>query len=657
VDTLLDIGLRNALGATVVAAVAAGLGRVCRQPAVRHGLWLLVLLKLVAPPLLPVRLPPPPRSETPALPGGPSPAPNPDTLPRAEEGPAEVPEPLPPARLSTPAAEPAPPAPPRLPGWKPAVLSLWLIGSALWWVLAGVRLARFGRLLRHARPAPAAVHEQATRLAARLGLTRCPGVWFVPAPLSPMLWALAGRPRLLLPAALWDRLGAEQQDTLLAHELAHLRRGDHWVRRLELLVLGLYWWHPVAWWARRQLREAEEQCCDAWVVWALPAAARAYATALLETVTFLSQTRPALPAAASGAGHVQLLKRRLTMILRGTSPRTLTWGGLLPVAGVAALLLPLWPTWAEPPRPAGTDPARAAGLDAPAVADEEPADAPRPGNKRKPVEEEEEGPPKPKGPPARPGEPGSQVQDLQDEIELLEARLDLKKAELVAAEKALQGAVARLDRIKKLTATGAVSIGELTRAQDEVDTLEAQLLVTKAALREPELRLKQARRRLEKIQGRAEETPAAPRREEARQADAQKRLRELEKKLDDLLKEMDALKKQLGPPKPGGRGAADRDGGTIRVRARRFQMPVNLDAARAADVRELRLYVSTDEGKSWQQVASVPPEARGFDFNAPEDGVYWFTVSTLGRDGKETPPVGANMTPSVKVVVDTTDPP
>ena len=55
-----------------------------------------------------------------------------------------------------------------------------------------------------------------------------------------------------------------EQDAVLAHELAHLKRRDHWVRRLEAIVLGLYWWYPGAWWARRQLERAEEECCDAW---------------------------------------------------------------------------------------------------------------------------------------------------------------------------------------------------------------------------------------------------------------------------------------------------------------------------------------------------------------------------------------------------------
>src|SRR5262249_54419472 len=196
--------------------------------------------------------------------------------------------------------------------------------------------------------------QEAEALAARLGLARCPRVCLVPGAVSPMLWALGGAARLLLPAELLPRLGAEQRATLLTHELAHLKRRDHWVRVLELVVLGLYWWFPLVWWARRELREAEEECCDAWVVWALPDSPRAYATALVETLDFLSGARPALPPAASGAGPLHLLRRRLTMIMRGTTPRALTGAGLLGLLGLGALLLPLVPSWAQQPPDPGS---------------------------------------------------------------------------------------------------------------------------------------------------------------------------------------------------------------------------------------------------------------------------------------------------------------
>src|SRR5262249_2445318 len=200
-----------------------------------------------------------------------------------------------------------------------------LAGSVGWLSLTAFRTWRFRRLLRHARPASEALRDQVGRLARKLGLARCPEVLVVHGRVSPMLWAVGGGPRLLLPAGalarllaagLLARLGQEERATLLAHELAHLRRRDHWVRWLELLATGLYWWHPVVWWARRELREAEEQCCDAWVVWALPRSARSYATALLECVDFLSDAPVPLPVGARSEEHTSELQSLTNLVCR-----------------------------------------------------------------------------------------------------------------------------------------------------------------------------------------------------------------------------------------------------------------------------------------------------------------------------------------------------
>jgi RND family efflux transporter MFP subunit len=99
----------------------------------------------------------------------------------------------------------------------------------------------------------------------------------------------------------------------------------------------LYWWDPVAWWARREVELAEERCCDAWVLWALPAAAGAYAEALVMTAVYLSRLRQPLPLGASGAGRLRPLKGRLQMILsdptnvslKRTAPRALLILGAL----------------------------------------------------------------------------------------------------------------------------------------------------------------------------------------------------------------------------------------------------------------------------------------------------------------------------------------
>src|SRR6516164_9421683 len=62
-ETLVHLGLLNAALATILALLAAAARVACRRPAVVHALWLLVLLKLVTPPLLPIQVATWPASE------------------------------------------------------------------------------------------------------------------------------------------------------------------------------------------------------------------------------------------------------------------------------------------------------------------------------------------------------------------------------------------------------------------------------------------------------------------------------------------------------------------------------------------------------------------------------------------------------------------
>jgi len=226
----------------------------------------------------------------------------------------------------------------------PGVALLWLVGAVVWWSVMGLNSARFRRLIRSAQPAPAELRQRIGRVAERLGLRSIPSACVFPGRIPPMVWVpLAGPPRLVLPEELWSRLDTAQQEAVLAHELAHLKRRDHWVRRLEALACGLYWWDPVAWWARREVEQAEERCCDAWVLWALPTAAGAYAEALVMTAVYLSGPRQPLPLGASGVGRLSPLKGRLQMIL--SDPTTVSFKRTAPRALLilGALSLPFLP--------------------------------------------------------------------------------------------------------------------------------------------------------------------------------------------------------------------------------------------------------------------------------------------------------------------------
>jgi len=370
VETLLQAGLNNALSATFLALVVACLGRVLvRRPAVLHCLWFLVLLKLVTPPLYEVSIPCPvsfravgeaPRSRIV------------DCLDLAEaSSPAALPveEPVDLTQASIEAMvvdlgqedkeiSPESNRPALLPAlaelsdwlrtdWMRLIGTIWLAGTVTTLLLSCWRIRRFQLLLNEAQPASEEIQDWVDELSAVLGLARPPGVWWVSGKLSPMLWALGRSPRLIIPIELWKSLDNRQRATLLVHELAHLRRGDHHVRIFELVVTALYWWNPVLWWVRRALRDVEEQCCDAWVVWAFPDAAKSYAETLLETLDFLHQSDRVEPLLASGFGKVHHLRKRLTMIMNGNTPRSISLWGALGSLGLAVLLLPFNASWAQ----------------------------------------------------------------------------------------------------------------------------------------------------------------------------------------------------------------------------------------------------------------------------------------------------------------------
>jgi WD40 repeat protein/beta-lactamase regulating signal transducer with metallopeptidase domain len=371
--SVLEAILANAACAAVLALPALLVSRYARRPALAHALWLLVLLKLATPPLV--------RPSLAWLPA-PAVAPAPES---ARAAPAALPPDLPPAPLSVasgPAPAPAPPAvasrveppvvaaltepPTRTPvedpptaeppeevpaaaetdsrGWLAFVGLLWLGGSVVCLGRAALYAVRFHRLLAHARPAPEELQAQARALAKEMGMKSCPPVWLVPGSLPPMVWGV-GPVRVLFPAGLLDRLGRDERASLLVHELGHVARRDHWVRWLELGVLGVYWWYPLAWWARRQLQDREEECCDAWA--ANVVAARVYASAILEAVDFLAEARPRVPSVASPLAAAQSLKQRLTLILTDQPARRLAGPTRIALVALALGVLPLLPTLAR----------------------------------------------------------------------------------------------------------------------------------------------------------------------------------------------------------------------------------------------------------------------------------------------------------------------
>lgn len=313
------------------------------RAAVRHGLWLVLLVKLVLPTNL--ALPTSPAwwwSRATAVPVVPAPvnAPNypvtPNNLPLPD-----VPMPawteLPPRPALTPAAGSLVCA---------VVVSLGLLG----WLLC-----RWRQVVRASRAA-----VSAAALAPCLSEARELANLWSPVPvrltedtLSPAVCGLF-RPVILVPRALAATLAPEQLRAVLLHELMHVRRGDVWVNFAQALLQIFYWWHPLVWVANARIRRVREEAVDEAVMVALRGEADSYAPTLLAVAKFALH-RPRASLGLLGIMESRsALRQRIERLVTLPVPRRAGLGvvGALGVVAFSAVALPMGEA---PPLPAQPD--------------------------------------------------------------------------------------------------------------------------------------------------------------------------------------------------------------------------------------------------------------------------------------------------------------
>ena len=235
------------LAALALLVLAAG--RLIRSPALRHLLWLAVLVK----PLIAVAVSSP---YTVFAPLGPLAEPGWDAIApgRVQHFAALAPAGVT-AVSSGGTLTPA--------GW--AAL-LWLGGTSL---LGGRILVGFGILRRMRRQAlvqrEGPLFEALRQARAALDCHPRVEVATSPSIRSPMVLGIL-RPLIVVPADLVDRLPADQLPLILMHELAHVRRYDNLALLLQRLVSAALFFHPAVWVCGRMLRRESEQACDDLVV-------------------------------------------------------------------------------------------------------------------------------------------------------------------------------------------------------------------------------------------------------------------------------------------------------------------------------------------------------------------------------------------------------
>lgn len=180
-----------------------------------------------------------------------------------------------PARPAAPVFHEAPPAEAALavpagrlslPSAPALALGLWAVGSCLLLAAYGrSHLVLRRRLTHRPRVVGGTLFSRLGSLAAEAGLggaVRLTCSSRVPVPLA----LGVARSEICLPPRALAGLSDEQQEAMLAHELAHLARRDPLWLVVGQVIACVFFFQPLNWVARRRLREISELLSDEWAV-------------------------------------------------------------------------------------------------------------------------------------------------------------------------------------------------------------------------------------------------------------------------------------------------------------------------------------------------------------------------------------------------------
>jgi beta-lactamase regulating signal transducer with metallopeptidase domain len=228
----------------------------------------------------------------------------------------------------------------RIEPWLPLVSVVWFVGA----FLAGLRMvagwALSRRLVAHAKVATE--NRWQARVATwceELGVNKAVRFLVSDAIDSPLVvgWL---KPVILWPTAALHGMTPQDVEAIIAHELAHIRRGDVLINLLQACIEVLFFHHPAAWWISAQIRAEREYCADDLAVRMLDRSESGTKLSYARALLALEEHRsiPLLSVAAKGGKLLDRIRRLVGVETTGHSPARPLVGGLVTTSLLGILL-------------------------------------------------------------------------------------------------------------------------------------------------------------------------------------------------------------------------------------------------------------------------------------------------------------------------------
>ena len=126
------------------------------------------------------------------------------------------------------------------------------------------------------------------------------------------------KPLVVIPSWTMQELSASELNTILLHELAHLRRWDDWTNLIQKVLGALLFFHPAVWWIEKKLELEREMACDDLVL-AKAGSPQVYAECLV-SLAEKSLLRRGLALAQAAVGRMRHMSLRVAQILDEKRP-------------------------------------------------------------------------------------------------------------------------------------------------------------------------------------------------------------------------------------------------------------------------------------------------------------------------------------------------
>ena len=228
----------------------------------------------------------------------------------------------------------------RIEPWLPLVSVVWFVGA----FLAGLRMVAGWALSRRlvARAKVATENRWQARVATwceELGVNKAVRFLVSDAIDSPLVvgWL---KPVILWPTAALHGMTPQDVEAIIAHELAHIRRGDVLINLLQACIEVLFFHHPAAWWISAQIRAEREYCADDLAVRMLDRSESGTKLSYARALLALEEHRsiPLLSVAAKGGKLLDRIRRLVGVETTGHSPARPLVGGLVTTSLLGILL-------------------------------------------------------------------------------------------------------------------------------------------------------------------------------------------------------------------------------------------------------------------------------------------------------------------------------